>query len=132
MSIIGISFPFQKGSTSFPKQSTDNDAIAENIRRILLTRKGQRVMRPSSGSSVWDFCFENTGPLLNARIDNEVRQSIAEGEPRATVIAVDVIEEERSDNDKDIIVRVTYSVNLDVQQTTVTLGVPSGTPGVGG
>ncbi len=132
MTIVGISFPFQKGSTSFPKKSENNDAIAENIRRILLTRKGQRVMRPSSGSSVWDFAFENTGPLLNARIDNEVRQSVAEGEPRATIIAVDVKEEARADGDKEIVVRVTYSVNLDVQQTVVTLGVASGTPGVGG
>lgn len=125
MGIIGISFPFQKGVTSFPKSSTDNDVISDNIQHILTTRRGERVMRPDAGSSVWDFVFENTGPVLNARIDNDVRQALAEGEPRAEVIQVKVTEEERVDGDKNVVVEVVYSVNLDVQQTTVTLAAPS-------
>lgn len=129
MGIVGISFPFQKGTTSLPKASTDNDVIAENIRRILLTRKGERVMRPQAGSSVWDFVFENTGAVLNARIDQDVRQAIAEGEPRAIVQQVDISEENRFDGDKNVVVRVVYSVNLDVQQATVTLAVPSSSGG---
>jgi phage baseplate assembly protein W len=125
MAIRGISFPFQKGTTSLPKTSEDNDVIAENIQRILLTRKGERVMRPGTGSGVWDFVFENTGAVLNARIDNDVRQAIAEGEPRAVVLQVNVTEEDRADGDINVLVTVTYSVNLDVQQTTVTLGTVS-------
>jgi len=125
MGIIGISFPFQKGVTSFPRSSTDNDVIAENIQHILTTRRGERVMRPDAGSGVWEFVFENTGAVLNARIDNDVRQALAEGEPRVDVIQVNVTEEKRTDGDKDVVVEVVYSVNLDVQQTTVTLAVPS-------
>jgi phage baseplate assembly protein W len=125
MGIIGISFPFQKGVTSFPKTSEDNDVIAENIRRILLTRRGERVMRPDAGSAVWDFVFENTGPVMNARIDQDIRQAIAEGEPRATVMRVNITEEVRTDGGRNVAIDLVYSVNLDVQQTTVTLGVPS-------
>jgi phage baseplate assembly protein W len=122
MGIIGISFPFQRGSTSFPKVSENNDVIAQNIQRILTTRRGERVMRPNAGSAVWDFVFENTGSVLNARIEHDVRQAIAEGEPRVTVLQVSITEEERRDGDKDVVVDIIYSVNLDIQQTTVTLG----------
>lgn len=82
-------------------------------------------MRPSVGSNVWNFVFENTGPVLNARMDHEVRRAIAEGEPRATVLNVGLSEEGRNDGGKNIIVTVIYSVNLDVQQVVTTFSQPS-------
>ena len=115
MAVIGIAFPFQGGTTSFPKVSRDNDVIAQNIQRILTTRRGERVMRPGSGCAAWDFVFENTGSVLNARIDHDVRQAIAEGEPRVTVVQVKITEEKRRDGDKDVVVDIIYSVNLDIQ-----------------
>jgi phage baseplate assembly protein W len=125
MTIRGISFPFRGSTTSFPAEATDNDVIRDNIVRILQTMKGSRVMRPASGSNTWAFVFENTGPVLNARMDHEVRKAIADGEPRANVLNVGVSEEDRSDGGINIVVTVTYVVNLDVQQAQVSFYQPS-------
>lgn len=85
-------------------------------------------MRPGTGSGIWDFIFESTGAVLSARIDHEVRQSLAIGEPRATVLSVGIGEELRSDGAKNLIVAVTWSFNRELRQTAVTYSAP----GVGG
>lgn len=128
MTIVGISFPFSRGTTSFPATKTEADVVEDNILRILQTRRGERPMRPGTGSGVWDFVFENTGAVLNARVDHEVRQSLAIGEPRANVLAVSVSEELRSDGAKNMVVLVTWSFNRELRQTATTYSAP----GVGG
>jgi len=102
---IGIAFPFGRSSTSFPATSRGDDAIADNIRRILLTPLRSRVMRPAVGSSVMSMVFENVGPLLRARIDAEVRRAISVGEPRAFVTTVSVTE-----IDSEVVVDIEYEV----------------------
>mgnify|MGYP001812938510 CR=1 FL=1 len=124
MTIKGIAFPFQKGTQSFPRVRTDADVVADNIQRILETRRGERPMRPGTGAAIWDFIFENVGALLNARIDHEVRRAISEGEPRATVLHVAVSEELRSDGAKNITVLVTWVFNREMRQTAVTYTAP--------
>ena len=119
MTIIGIKFPFQKGSTKFPAQSFDDDVIADNITRILLTPRGSRVMRPNQGSDIWSFVFDNVGALLRARVDREVRRSIAAGEPRVRVLAVNVHEEVTANGQTLVIVEVAYMVNGNVTKTAV-------------
>jgi len=128
MTIIGIKHPFQKGSISFPAQSTDDDVIRDNITRTLTTPRGSRAMRPGQGSDIWNFVFENRGPLLRARINAEVRRSLAVGEPRITVIQV-LVEEKKSASGQDVIaVDVMYRVKGNVQKTAV----PFVIPGTGG
>jgi len=124
VTIIGIAFPFQKGSTSFPLTRTDADVVADNIQRILETRKGERPMRPNTGSSIYDFVFENVGAVLTARIDHEVRRAIAEGEPRASVLSVYVVEKPRSDGAKNVVVTVTWSFRREVRQSAMTYTPP--------
>jgi len=120
VTIIGIGFPFQKGSQSFPETKTDVDVVEDNIRRILSTRKGERPMRPEEGSNVYDFVFESIGALLNARMDNEVRQSLARGEPRATVLGVYVTEELRPDGASNLVVTIDWAFNREYRQTAIT------------
>lgn len=120
MAIIGIAFPFSKGTTSLPDTKTEADVVEDNIIRILLTRKGERPMRPDDGCGVWNFVFDNTGALLAARIDFEVRRSISQGEPRATILHVGVRELTRSDGDKNVVVDLGWEFNREYRQTAIT------------
>ena len=120
MTIRGLTFPFGASATSLPAKSTDKDTIADNITRILLTSRGSRVMRPSMGSSVYDFVFESIGSVLRARIDDEVRRAIADGEPRANVIQVDV-EEITTSIGTQVTIDVAYRLNSEVAAVSVTI-----------
>ncbi len=119
MTIRGIAFPFRGSTTSFPAVSTDVDVIADNISRILTTPRGSRVMRPDAGSDTYSFVFESTGPLLQARVDNEVRRAIGVGEPRARVLRVDVTEREL-DEGVEVLVDVTFEVVGVIRRASAT------------
>jgi len=123
MTIKGIAFPFTKGTTEFPQAAVDDDVIADNVRRILLTRRGERVMRPDSGSNLYDFVFENVAPVMRAGIGHEVRRALEINEPRIQV--VDVLVEQQPENvttrAREIIVTVIYEVNRQLKSTAVTV-----------
>lgn len=122
MTIRGITFPFGRSVSSLPATSTDDDVIAQNIRRIILTPLGSRVMRPSIGSRVWDFVFESIGPVLKARIDDEVRRALAAGEPRVQVLAVDVYEQTQlANNKRELVIDIRYRVLAEIRRTTVSI-----------
>ena len=122
MTIRGIAFPFNKGDTSFPAKSEDDVTVEDNIRRIVLTRRGERVMRPDSGSDVMNFVFENVGPLLAAKIRNEVRRAISAGEPRVQVLQVAVGSRENKEaKGIEMVVVVSYRLHGELQQTVVKL-----------
>lgn len=109
MTIRGLAFPFGRSSFGLPAPATDEDVIADNITRIIQTPRGSRVMRPDAGSDTYAFVFESTGPLLRARIDHEVRRAVSAGEPRASILRVDVTERE-TDDGMEIVVDVAFEV----------------------
>jgi len=117
MSILGISYPFRKGSFSFPERASDDEVIADNIRRILQTPKGSRVMRPEIGCDAWSIVFDSVGPVMNARLEVDVRRSIPVGEPRVRVLGVTATTRETSGGDTGTVVEVEYEVNSDVRKT---------------
>ena len=122
MAILGIAWPFQKGTTEFPRQRTDDEVIEDNIRRILLTQKGERVMRPNEGSDVMKFVFENVGAVMRATLSDEVRRAVSNGEPRAQVERVQVLSaENKPARGRQIFVLLTYRFQGEIKKTQVRL-----------
>ena len=75
-------------------------------------------MRPDIGSKVLDFVFENTGPVLRARMDFEVRRAIAQGEPRATVLNVYTYEEVVAGGETVVNVEIIYEFQGNLQNVS--------------
>ena len=120
MTIRGIAFPFNRSFPGFPASSQDEETIADNIERIIQTRRGYRVMRPDSGSDTYSFIFENSGALLRARIDNEIKRAIAAGEPRARVLSVNVTPRE-TENGIENLVEVVFEALGTIQRAQATI-----------
>ena len=119
MAIRGIGFPFNKGTREFPEAKVDGDVIEDNIRRILKTRRGERVMRPEAGSNIHDFVFENVDSVMVAGVSHEVRRALTQNEPRIDVIDVGV---SRTNGPKqEVVVTVVYEVNRQLKSVAVTV-----------
>lgn len=110
MALKGISFPFRKADGEFPKRDTDEEQIRSNIIALFNLTNRSRVMRPEIGSRMLNFVFESIDPLLFSRMERSIRTTIAEGEPRATVEAVNF-----TSSGTKVIADIFYSVN-GVQQ----------------
>lgn len=102
--IKGFWFPFRAGTTAFPEEASDANVIKGSIIQILTTGYGERIMRPTFGSRVFDFIFENSDELLQILIEREVRSSLNAWEPRIRV------EEVKAEIEKNIPGMITVSV----------------------
>lgn len=117
---LGIKFPFGRSSSAIPAAVEDSDLIKESLIQIVTTGRGERVMRPDFGSSAFSFIFENNNVILAELIRDEVTTAIAKFEPRVLVRGVST---ERGDN--EVVITITYIVNLTGQQDFVQIATPA-------
>lgn len=72
------------------KMSSYEDDIAEAVKIILLTRRGERVMRPDFGSRLHDYAFTTGGYTNIHLIKNEITDALTAWEPRITDVEADI------------------------------------------
>jgi phage baseplate assembly protein W len=107
----GWKFPVKvDGAGRFALSQFEED-IREAIRIILLTAKGERVMRPEFGAGLHDFVFEVMSVTNIGTIQAAIQRALIELEPRIELLSVNV-EPDRGDIGKllidiDYIVRAT-------------------------
>lgn len=87
-----MSFPLFDGlqDGALPWQ-TGNRSIRESMLNILLTRPGERLMRPEFGAGLRDFVHHPNNETTRALIADAIRRSLARWEPRASVEDVMVL-----------------------------------------
>lgn len=86
------------------------DDIAQAIRLILNTRRGERVMRPDFGCRLCDFAFESFSQSVRSEMIEEIKTALIMHEPRISDIEVTIDEfapEERIVLDISYVVRST-------------------------
>jgi phage baseplate assembly protein W len=120
-SFIGIAFPFQASSTSLPAVATDDDLIKQSLTQIVLTGKGERVMRPAFGTNAYAYVFENNNLVFQEMVRADLMAAITKFETRVIVQSVEVTR-----NDVEAIIVINYVVLLTRQQQTLKITMPIG------
>tara|TARA_R100000005_G_C4994155_1_gene201167 strand:+ start:405 stop:839 length:435 start_codon:yes stop_codon:yes gene_type:complete len=97
--IVGLRFPLPTAPADggfFPK-SFDKEVVYQNLRQLLLTQKGERVMYPDYGTNLKAALFEPlTGSLLE-ELNRDIRNVIQVYEPRVFVKDLKVVQGPESD-----------------------------------
>jgi len=75
---VGIKLPFNgtNGNLFDLSYSTQEQAIS-NLKNLLLTRRGERIMEPYFGTTIQDALFEPNTEELIATIQNSVTEAIS-------------------------------------------------------
>ncbi|MBP3961285.1 GPW/gp25 family protein [Paenibacillus lignilyticus] len=85
----GWKFPIEVDSTTGRiKTAEKEDDIAEAIRIILWTNKGERVMRPDFGCGIQEFVFETTDETTLRLLETNIQEAIRIWEPRVHEVEV--------------------------------------------
>ena len=92
----GISFPFRKGTNGFPEPNRGSRVVIDDVFSLLQTARFETPMGNELGVNIWQFVMETSGPLLGARIAQDIRSIIRSREPRMTVLGVTSEEKVRS------------------------------------
>ena len=110
----GWAFPVRINSRGGIELSRGGDDIAESIRLILSTPRGQRRMRPAFGCSIHDLAFAPNDPATHGQIRHYVTEALALWEPRIEVLAVRVVPD--TDEPACLFVEIDYAHRTDNQR----------------
>jgi phage baseplate assembly protein W len=59
--------------------------VRQNLKMLILTNPGERVMEPDYGVGIRTFLFENFETDVFARIDNKIREQVAQYMPAVNI-----------------------------------------------
>jgi phage baseplate assembly protein W len=96
----------------------DEEAVKESIKNLILTDKGERLMQPLLGGSIRAMLFDNNSPATLKLIQEQVRETIEQYEPRATIIDVQV-----TSQIDDNVVRVTIFFYVNNVEQPISVSV---------
>lgn len=85
----GWRFPVDVDHRGNIELSEGERSIADSIRIILGTAKGERVMRPGFGCEIHDYVFGTIDGTMLTLVEGAVREALINWEPRIDVQAVD-------------------------------------------
>ncbi len=86
---LSMSFKFNPLSGDLITLKNEN-AIARAVRNIVLTTPGEKFFDPDFGSSVGEILFENVDEITAVSIEDEIKSSLKNYEPRVELIDVNV------------------------------------------
>ena len=112
-----ISMTFQNNPLNSDLIVLKNEtAIARSIRNIVFTLPGEKFFNPNFGSRVSRSLFENVDEISASIINDEIRNSINNFEPRVSLIDVQIIPDfDNGAFDVNIIYRV-VGADIPAQQ----------------
>lgn len=121
--ISGISFPFRIDASGRVAQTSGPEKLKENIKQILLTGIGERVMRRDYGGGLRQLAHDPNNDALRAIVQHQVAKAIGQLEPRVQVQDVAVTQK-----DGKLHVAIWYVIGRTQQPQS--LSVPIGLGGI--
>ena len=70
---------------------SDTSAIARSIRNIVFTSPGEKFFNPDFGSRISESLFENVDDVSALAIEDEIKSSIINFEPRVNLLDTNVV-----------------------------------------
>jgi phage baseplate assembly protein W len=121
----GITLPLKKGDNGYFEQSFTSFEQAEtNLKNLLLTAKGERIMQPEFGSGLHSILFEQ---MDDDRFETLVTQTIVDSVsywlPYINIqnIEVEMTDELKDRNQANLYLQFTVGNQIDLQEITFTV-----------
>ena len=86
---------------------SDTSAIARSIRNIVFTSPGEKFFQPDFGSRISEYLFENVDTVSALAIEDEIRSSIINFEPRVNLLDTTVVP---NPDDNEMNVTIEYEI----------------------
>ena len=120
---IGITLPIQIGNTAFNQSFTTKEQVSSNIKNLLLTKKGERLMQPNFGSGLQELLFDFNDDRLAIKIEEVITESITNWLPYVDIKQIDVAQSNESKDRNQVEISITFGVanTPDLNQVTFTV-----------
>ena len=109
---IGLKLPFNRDKSGlFGRTQTTLEQAGSNIKNLLLTAKGERVMQPEFGSRLRELLFEQYTEDLSSRIQSEIQEAISTWLPYINISNVNIIQSDEDPNTTSV--DIDFSLNYE-------------------
>ena len=109
MASIGVRLPLSlDGTDGFGMIKTIKRMVRQNLKMIILTNPGERVMEPEFGVGIKQFLFQNFSQNVYAEIDNKIREQVRLYLPEVSIQGVNFYSIEEDSN--KVSFRLVYSI----------------------
>ena len=109
---IGLKLPFNRGRSGlFPQSQTTLEQAGSNVKNLLLTAKGERVMQPDFGSRLRELLFEQYTEDLSSRIQSEIQEAISTWLPYINISNVNIIQSDEDPNTTNV--SIDFALNYE-------------------
>ena len=120
----GITLPVQRGNTGYFNQAFSSfEQAKSNLKNLLLTKKGERVMQPNFGTGLQALLFEQMDDEFETKLEETITKNVSYWLPYITIRQIDI---EMTDEMKDrhianMNIQFTIGNQIDTQEITFTI-----------
>ena len=82
--------------TGFLSRKTNRLAVRQSVKNLILTEQYERPYKPLLGCGIRNYLFEPFTPITRKLMEDSIRETLNNYEPRANIIAVQVEEYEET------------------------------------
>ena len=120
----GITLPIKNGETGFFEQAfTSYEQAKSNLKNLLLTKKGERIMQPNFGTGLQSLLFEQIDDTFEQKIQETITKNVNYWLPYISIknIDVEMTNELKDQNRVNLSLEFTVGNQIDLQELTFTV-----------
>ena len=95
---VGLALPIQISNVAFKQNYTEIEQLKSNIKNLLLTKRGERLMNPLFGTGVETVLFEPITDEFEEKVQDIITNSVEKYIPNVSIEEIDV---DMSNENKD-------------------------------
>ena len=102
---VGITLPIQRGDEGYFRQSFRTfDQVRSNLKNLLLTKRGERILQPDFGSGLHDLLFNPATEKFEEDLETTINDAVAKWLPYIIVedINIDISKEQTDNNQAEV------------------------------
>jgi len=120
----GITLPLSRGETGFFQQAfVSFEQAKSNLKNLLLTKKGERIMEPNFGTGLQSLLFEQADDNLEQKIEQTITENVSYWLPYVTIknIDIEMTNELKDKNQVNVGLEFTVGNQIDLHELTFTV-----------
>jgi len=120
---IGLSLPLQFGNSTFNQTFQTSEQVKSNIKNLLLTKRGERVLQPEFGSGLQEILFEQSVDDFEIKIEDTINETLEKWLPYVSVdeINIDSSNELKDNNRVNVSLKFRIGDNIGLNELTFTV-----------
>jgi len=120
----GITLPIQRGNTGYFNQAFSSfEQAKSNLKNLLLTKKGERVMQPNFGTGLHELLFEQLDDTFETKLEDTITKNVNYWLPYINIKQIDIemTDEMKDRNTANMKIEFTVGNQIDLQEITFTV-----------